>query len=137
MFRCGLIRFCHTACAPFKKYNIELKYNNGTTLDKKNVGLKCGTKISIASPWHYSKEFVTLHELGHVVWEDSKPKIRNKWKKLLNRTIKDHKKNSKSKSSLNQSPEEIFCMAYASSYSKHPSSVFYNTKWIKFIKSIK
>lgn len=117
--------------------NFELKYKDGTTLDKKNVGLKCGKKIQIASPWHYSKEFVTLHELGHVVWENISLKIKNKWKKLLKRTIKEQKQNSNSKSSLNQSAEEIFCMAYASAYSKHPSSAFYNKSWITFIKSIK
>lgn len=118
-------------------HNFELKFNNDTTLDKKNVGLKCGKKINIASPWHYSKEFVTLHELGHVVWENLSSKIKNKWKKLLKKTIKEQKKNSNSKPSLNQNTEEIFCMAYASTYSKHPSSVFYNKEWVNFIKSIR
>lgn len=117
-------------------HNYEIKYQNGTTLDKKNVGFKCGKKIEVSSPWHYSKEFVTLHELGHVVWEKMNSKIKEKWKKLLKDTIKDQKEQSNSKSSLNQSPEEIFCMAYASTYSKHPSNSFYNKKWVEFIKSI-
>lgn len=117
-------------------HNFEIEYKNKTTLDKENVGLKCGKKIKVASPWYYSKEFVTLHELGHVVWEQLENSIKNKWKNLLKETIKDQKNKSKSRGSLNQSPEEIFCMAYASAYSKHPSNNFYNKKWIDFIKSI-
>jgi putative salt-induced outer membrane protein YdiY len=116
--------------------NFELSYKNRTTLDKKNVGLKCGKKIQIASPWHYSKEFVTLHEVGHLVWENLGRDTKSDWEKLLKNTIKHQKKTSNSKSSLNQSSEEIFCMAYACAYSKHPSNSFYNKKWIEFIKNI-
>lgn len=117
-------------------HNFEIEFINSTTLDKKNVGLKCGKKIKIASPWHYSKEFVVLHEIGHVVWESLSKKIKNKWKKLLEKTIEDQKTKSNSKSALNQSSEELFCMSYAATYCKHPSTSFYNKKWISFIKSL-
>jgi hypothetical protein len=119
-------------------HNYKFKYKDKTTLDKKNVGLLCGDKIEIAGGWNYSKEFVTLHEVGHVVWEKLSSSEKHKWKDLLSRTIDDQKKKADkiSKSSLNQNPEEIFAMTYACAYSKHPSHYFYNKKWIKFVKSI-
>jgi|LakMenE18May11ns_1017448.scaffolds.fasta_scaffold9946943_7 hypothetical protein len=117
-------------------HNFEIKYKNGTTLDKENVGLKCGKKIQISSPWHYSKEFVTLHELGHVVYEKMSLKNKNKWKKLLKNTIKNQREKTNSKDSLKQSQEEIFCMAYASTYCKHAPNTYVNKDWQNFIKTI-
>jgi hypothetical protein len=112
----------------------KIKYIDKTTLDGESVGMKCGKKISISNSWNYGREFVTLHEIGHMVWEkvlSKKDKI--DWKKLISETKEEQKIKTKSKS-LNQSDEEIFCMAYASKYSKHPSVVFHNDRWLNFIE---
>lgn len=112
-----------------------LNYINKNTLDGKNVGSLCGKKILVSNSWNYGKEFVTLHEIGHVVWEKILSKKDKKdWKKLISKTKNAQKTDSKSKESLNQSEEELFCMSYASKYSKHPSIVYHNKKWLKFIE---
>ena len=63
---------------------------------------------------------------------------KKEWSELLKITKESQKKNvsSKSKNSLNQNSEEIFCMAYASKYSKHPVVTYNNKKWIGFIDKI-
>lgn len=114
-------------------YNI--KNVNKTTLDGENVGLLCKNNITISNSWNYGKEFILLHEIGHVVWEKLLSKKDKKiWKNLITTTKKEQKEKNKNNKSLNQNYEELFCMSYATKYAKHPSVVFYNEKWLKFIE---
>ena len=119
-------------------FKIKITPNNTLKNDKEHVGYVYKNKIVIASPWHYSKSFTTLHEIAHLVYyHKMNKKIREEWKNLLKRTI-DSQKNKlppKCHKALNQSPEEIFCMAYASTYAKHPPITFHNYDWISFIKT--
>lgn len=85
--------------------NISVEFQNGHTLkgSKKFVGSADDEEFKIAAPWHYSREFVVLHEIGHLVWENilsEKQKIT--WKKICEKL-----------------PEECFCHAYANFYAKH------------------
>lgn len=86
-----------------KKVSIE--FQNGHTLkgSKKFVGSAEDGKFKIASPWFYSREFVVLHEIGHLVWENI---LSNEEKKAWNKICK-------------KQSEECFCHAYANFYSKH------------------
>lgn len=114
--------------------NYKIKLLDRVTIDGKNVGLMCGKNITISNSWNYGKEFIILHEIGHVVWQEIlSPKDKKDWKSILDKTKDEQKEKTKS-TSLNQNEEEIFCMAYASKYAKHPSNVYHNKEWLKFIE---
>lgn len=101
--------------------------------DNQHVGYIHNNKIVVAAPWNYSREFTTLHEIAHLIWEHLvEPNLKKEWTKLL----KSAKKEMPKKDALKQNDEEIFCMVYASVYSKHPPITYINEKLQKFIKKI-
>lgn len=113
-----------------KDYDISLE--GGSTLKKsdQHVGEidEKKKKITVVGGWHYGKEVILLHEIGHSVWkylvsQDQK----KKWSKL----IKDNKIKNKQ-----ENDEELFCMTYAAAYAKHPPKTYHNEILIKFIKNI-
>jgi len=111
------------------------KFQKGNTLqgDKENIGYndmhkKC---ITIAAPWHYGREFTTLHEVGHMVWETLPPAAKKKWAGLVKK-LKCHP----TKEVQNQTVEELFCMAYANTYAKHKDKIHDHPEWEQFIKSL-
>jgi hypothetical protein len=83
--------------------------------------------IKVAAPWHYGREFAFLHEIGHLVWQNLLSKEqKEKWKTIANNT----------KNKLDQNTEELFCHAYAATYSKHPPTIHSHPSWVNFIKKI-
>jgi len=118
-------------------------YQGGNTLkhDNENIGefdpqKKC---ITVAAPWHYAREFTTLHEIGHMVWQyilDDKQ--RKEWHALVKKTKASQGKTleKNARDSLNQNAEELFCMAYGATYCKHPPITYDQDDWFKFIKQI-
>ena len=86
-----------------KKINIE--FQNGHTIkgSKKFVGSADNKEFKIAAPWFYAREFVVLHEIGHLVWD---------------KILTDEQKIEWGKICKNKS-EESFCHAYANFYAKH------------------
>ena len=124
-----------------KKYKIKFEPENTLKNDSGHVGFidEENKIIRVAAPWNYSRGFTFLHEVAHAVWKYKMSSEQKKeWSELLKITKESQKKNvsSKSKNSLNQNSEEIFCMAYASKYSKHPVVTYNNKKWIGFIDKI-
>lgn len=109
--------------------NFKFKFQPGNTLkgDKSHVGYMSDDhkEICVAAPWNYGREFTVLHEVGHKVWEQL---LDNKSKEKWSLLIKKYKKN--------ENPEELFCMAYAATYSKHPPITYYKKDWINFIKKL-
>lgn len=104
------------------KYN----YTSKNTLngDKKHIGFVHKKKITVAAPWNYSREFTTLHEIGHVVWDEKMTdKLRKEWSSLVKSTKEKPK----------DSVEELFCMSYAQHYAKNKLSKFDIETWQKFI----
>ena len=86
-------------------------------------------KIVVASPWNYGRGFAFLHELGHLVWAKyiSTCKDRQKkWQSII--------KNTKEKA--NQGIEELFCHAYANTYSQNKIEKHNHPAWEKFVKSL-
>jgi hypothetical protein len=119
------------------------KYQPGNTLkgDKENIGQIDQDKITVAAPWNYGREFTTLHEIAHLVWEYlMTPQLKKKWEKILKKTQKEQiqsvKQRGQSAEALKQCPEEIFCMAYANCYVGTPVVKYDHPAWTQFIKSL-
>ena len=108
---------------------VKVKYTCGNTLDfdKKHVGQIKNNKMIVSAPWNYSRQFTTLHEIGHLVWCQLDNSKKEEWKKI----VKKIKTKIKEKNT-----EELFCMAYANYYSKHKLVIYSNKYWEDFIKSL-
>jgi hypothetical protein len=120
----------------------KIKPESGSTLsnDGKHVGEIDEKKkhIKVAAPWNYSREFTFLHELAHAVYKYMMtPALKKEWKKLIESTKQEHKKDQKddAKDSLDQNPEELFCHVYAAVYSKHPPTTYAHDAWNNFVKN--
>lgn len=114
--------------------NYDFTHQKGNTLkgDEKHVGEidEKKSKITLAAPWHYSREFVALHEIAHAVYKYvMTPKLKEEWNKIFKNTKKDS-------DSLNQPAEEIFAMSYATVYCKHPPTTYAKPAWLDFIKKL-
>jgi len=85
--------------------------------------------ITICAPWNYGREFILLHEIGHLIWDNLMSNDQQKkWKQIYKKT-KMIKKDR-------QSAEEIWCHAYAASYVERPPMAYYKPEWVKIIKSV-
>lgn len=112
----------------------KFKFTNKHTLpkDSEHVGVIYQDKITVASPWNYSRSFVVLHEIGHLIFEYKMTKeLKKEWSELVKKYKKDLPKND----ALNQNNEEIFAMVYACCYAKHAVETFNHPEWIKFVKN--
>jgi hypothetical protein len=104
-------------------------YTPGNTLkgDDEHIGFIHNDKIVVAAPWNYGREFTTLHEIAHLVWEKlMTPKLKKEWEAIVKRT----------KNKQDQNPEELFCMAYACHYAKHKVKVHDHPEWHDFIAKL-
>ena len=111
----------------------KFRYTSDNTLDNDHghVGIIQGKNIEVSAPWNYGREWVTLHEIAHRIWEKKMTKeLRKEWSPLAKK-IKNKNKDNKS---LQQHDEELFAMAYAAAYAKHPVVTFHHKEWIRFIK---
>lgn len=107
----------------------KFRYTPGNTLkgDDQHIGYIHKDKIVVAAPWNYGREFTTLHEIGHLVYEyKMTPELKKEWAKIV--------KNTKNKQ--NQNAEELFCMAYACHYAKHKIAIHDHPEWHDFISKI-
>lgn len=106
------------------------KFHAGNTLngDDQHVGyMDDGEKeIAVAGPWNYGREFTILHEIAHRVWGIMPNKLKKQWHQIVANT----------ENKQEQEPEELFCHAYATAYTKHPPATHYKEKWIEFIKNL-
>ena len=121
----------------------KFEYIPGNTLDgdDAHIGSIQGKKVTIAGPWRYGREFTTLHEIAHQIYEKLvDKKLRKEWSDLVAKTKKSQiatiEKKGIEANALNQNDEEIFCMIYAATYSGHPPLIWYNPEWTKFIKNL-
>lgn len=116
----------------------KFKYQGGNTLkgDDGHIGVIFKDKITVAAPWNYGREFTTLHECAHLIFEKlMTTQLKKSWSSLVKKTISEQiKNNPKTKSALKQNDEELFCMAYATTYTKHAPKTYFNTEWQEFIK---
>lgn len=122
-----------------KGYKFTYTPNNTLKGDNEHIGYIYKDRIVVAAPWNYGREFTTLHEIGHLVYEYVlTPKLKKEWNDLVSKTNKKQISNQSpsSKTALKQNAEEIFAMAYAATYTKHPPKTYLNTKWQEFIKSL-
>jgi hypothetical protein len=97
--------------------------------------------VTVAAPWRYSREFTSLHEIGHRVYRTfMTPELKKEWSKLLEKTLAKHKnevkKNGEDVSALNQNKEELFSMIYAVTYCTHKITAFNYKDWVDFIKKV-
>lgn len=121
----------------------KFKYQPGNTLkgDDENIGQIYQDKITVAAPWNYGREFTTLHEIAHLVWEYlMTPELKKQWAAILKKTQKEQiqkvKQAGKGVDALKQNPEEIFCMAYANTYVGTPVVKYDHPAWRKFMLSL-
>ncbi len=108
-------------------YKFKFQGSNNLKNDSDHVGYIDEEKkvIMIAAPWRYPREFTLLHEVGHLIWKYFvTPQMKKEWSKIY--------KNTKDKQ--HQGEQEIFCMAYANSYSKNKIKIHDHPEWEKFIK---
>jgi hypothetical protein len=111
-----------------KGYNFKLHGGNTLDGDDEHVGYMDdhGKEIAVAAPWNYGREFTILHEIAHRVWEHLPDHIKKAWHKVVTANPKRQK----------QSPEELFCMAYANYYVKNKVVVHDHPLWHKFIENL-
>jgi len=108
-------------------------FEPGNTLkgDDGHVGIivnKPNKIVRVAAPWRYSREFTTLHEIAHLVYEmyiRPNPAIVKEWENIV--------KNTKNKKE-DESAEELWCHSYAASFCAHPPTIHYHLEWVAFIK---
>lgn len=118
------------------------KFHAGNTLngDDEHVGYVDDNdkEIAVAAPWGYGREFCALHEIAHKVLDNLPPNIKHQWLTLFNKTKNQqmHHADDENKAALDQSPDEIFCMCYATFYSKHKNMTYVNPQWMQFIKNL-
>jgi hypothetical protein len=108
-------------------HGFHFHYVPGNTLggDSEHIGVIDQDKITVAAPWNYGREFTTLHEIAHMVWEKLlTPQIKKAWSKVVPKNPKRQKQND----------EELFCMAYANHFAKHKIEVHNHPAWDAFIK---
>lgn len=114
------------------------KFQGGNTLsgDDQHVGYMDNQEkeIAVAAPWNYGREFTALHEIAHTIWERLPQQIKQQWFQVVKNTklTPEDQQND----SLNQNPEELFCMSYACFYAKHKIVTYYKPEWMKFIKEL-
>lgn len=105
----------------------KFKYTPGNTLkgDDDHIGYIHKDKIVVAAPWNYGREFTTLHEIAHLVWEyKMTPALKKEWSAVVKKNPKRQKQND----------EELFAMAYACHYAKHQIKVHDHPEWHEFIE---
>lgn len=109
------------------------KFHGGNTLngDDEHVGYMDdhSKEIAVAAPYNYGREFTILHEIGHKVWEKfvlSNTVLVKEWTQIVNRT----------KNKQKQSPEELFCHAYANFYTKNKIVIHNHPEWKDFIGNL-
>jgi hypothetical protein len=119
----------------------KFRFQGGNTLkdDDENIGQIYKDKITVAAPWNYPREFTTLHEVGHLVYEyKMTPKLKKEWsvlvKEMKPEQVAKMKELGQKTDALQQNDEELFCMAYASAYAKRPPIIFHHPDWIDFIE---
>ena len=106
----------------------KFRYVPGNTLkgDDEHIGLIKGKTVTAAGPWNYGREFTTLHEVGHMVWEKlMTPELKKAWGKVAKKNPRQNQDHD----------EENFCMAYAGVYTKHPPTTHSHPAWTDFIKN--
>jgi hypothetical protein len=100
----------------------KFKYQGGNTLkgDDGHIGVIFKDKITVAAPWNYGREFTTLHEIAHLVFEYlCTKKWKDEWNKIANKNPKQNQDNN----------EENFAMAYACHFAKHKIKVHDHPTW--------
>lgn len=108
-----------------------VKFVSNHCLDKNgNVGeinLSGSKVIKLSSPWIYGREFVFLHEVAHLVYNNfiKNTKWENEWSKIYKINEKLKKQYSK---------EESFCMCYASFFSDNFVDEFKCDSWDNFME---
>lgn len=107
------------------------KFTAGNTLkgDDEHIGYidTRQREIAVAAPWNYGREFTVLHEIAHQVWDNLvRPETKKQWEKVVAHT----------ENKQNQSPEELFCMAYANYYAKNKITIHDHPEWNDFIKRL-
>ena len=119
--------------------NFKWTFHGGNTLngDDNHVGYvdDRNKEVAVAAPWNYGREFTILHEVGHKVWEkfvQPNEDLVLLWNKIVKIMTPEQKKDK----SLQQEPEEIFCMVYAQKYAKNKMEKFNNPLWEKFVNNL-
>ena len=111
--------------------DFHVNFEGGNTLhgDDQHVGYvdEEDKEICLASPWNYGREFTFLHEIAHKVYERLVSNdLKKKWAGIVKKT----------KNKQEQSPEELFCMAYANHYIKNKIVIHDHPEWHKFIEEL-
>lgn len=111
-----------------KDFKFIFQSGNNIKGDAKHVGLVDVEKkiITISGPYFYSREWVILHELAHLVWKNClTSNLRKKWTKIATNT----------KVKLEKDVEELFCFAYSQYYAEDkPNKYHKHAQWRQFIK---
>jgi hypothetical protein len=113
--------------------NYKFKWQGGNELkhDKGHIGEIDRDKktVTVAAPWNYGREYTTLHEIGHLVWDRFISKQdKQRWEEIVKKT--PMKKGDR------QNAEELWSMAYANHYAKNKVVKFTHDSWDKFVEKI-
>lgn len=110
-----------------KGYKFIFQPDNTMKGDKGHVGLIDTEKkhIILAAPYNYGREWVLLHEIGHLIWAKMvSKKQKEEWTKIVRKT----------KNKAKDTDEELFSMAYANHFAKNKIVIHNHEEWDKFVK---
>ena len=107
--------------------DFKFRYVSGNTLDGDNqhIGVIEKDIITVAAPWNYGREWVTIHEIAHQIFEKF---CTSKWKKLWSKVVKQNPKRQR------QNDEELWCMAYSCHFAKHKIEVHNHPTWDAYME---
>ena len=111
----------------------DFKFQGGHELKNDDGNIGCVDRkektVTVAAPWNYGREYTTLHEIGHLVWDRfMDKKRRSQWEKIV--------KSTPMKKTDRQNPEELWSMAYANYFAKNKIVKFTHDTWDKFVAKI-
>ena len=114
--------------ALLKNYKFKFVGENNLKNDKEHVGLLDPDKntITVAAPWNYGREMAVLHEVGHLFFNTLKPTQKQQWENIVKKT----------KEKQEQSPQELFCFAFANYFVHMKVEIHTHLEWEKFIKKL-
>lgn len=114
------------------------KFHAGNTLngDNQHVGYMDDQEkeIAVAAPQNYGRQFCSLHEIAHKVWDRLSPQLKQQWNHICRQLTPRQKQDNNP--AIHQEPTEIFCMAYGNYYADTKLVKFDNPLWMKFIANL-
>jgi hypothetical protein len=114
-----------------QEFKLDFESSNTLKGDGDHVGViqtHPKPQIRVASPWHYGREFVLLHEIAHIVYEKyvRGTEFEKKWIAICKATPNKKK---------DEPAEENWCHGYSNYFCKHKVVIHTHPEWERYFKN--